>query len=225
MARQELARQIEWCLVVKDSVRPPVRDCARASMRSVACRPATSAPAVSPTATPLRDCCDSPPALLEITARAFDPGKVNQDRFVPAADRLLVAQLTGTARHHARWRDLTADEQAAAVTELRELAAGRADLLAQVAGIFEGASAGRHDEPLARQAATLSGSPEPTTPSSRPGPPKDAAGPGPPASRRTAAGPSNRMRRISTAAAQPGMSDAPPGNGYCTDTTPTPLTC
>jgi hypothetical protein len=56
--------------------------------------------------------------LLEITARAFDPGKVNQDRFVPAADRLLVAQLTGTARHHARRRDLTEDEQAAAVTEL-----------------------------------------------------------------------------------------------------------
>jgi hypothetical protein len=93
--------------------------------------------------------------LLEITARAFDPGTVNQDHFAPAGDRLLVAQLTGTARHHARWRDLTADEQAAAVTELRELAAGRADLLAQVAGIFEGASAGRHDEPLARQAAAL----------------------------------------------------------------------
>jgi hypothetical protein len=49
----------------------------------------------------------------------------------------------------------TEDEQAAAVTELRELAGGRADLLAQVCGIFEGASAGRHDEPLARQAATL----------------------------------------------------------------------
>ena len=69
-------------------------------------------------------------------------------------DPLLVAQLTGTARHHARWRDLTGTK-AAAVTELRELAAGRADLLAQVAGIFEGASAGRHDEPLARQAAAL----------------------------------------------------------------------
>jgi len=53
--------------------------------------------------------------LLEITAHAFDPGRVNHDRPAPAADRLLVAQLTGTARHHARWRDLTADEQAAAV--------------------------------------------------------------------------------------------------------------
>jgi hypothetical protein len=77
--------------------------------------------------------------LLEITAHAFDPGTVKQDRFVPAADRLLVARLTGTARHHARRRDLTGDEQAAAVTGLRELVAGRAGLLAQVCGIFEGA--------------------------------------------------------------------------------------
>jgi len=80
---------------------------------------------------------------------------VNQDRCAPAADRLLVAQLTGTARHHTRWRGLTEDEQAAAVTELRELAGGRADLLAEVCGILEGASEDRHDEPLARQAATL----------------------------------------------------------------------
>lgn len=73
----------------------------------------------------------------------------------PQADRILVAQLTGEARHRARWRQLTEDEQAAAVAELRELAAGRADLLAEVAGIFEGTSEGRHDEPLARQAAGL----------------------------------------------------------------------
>lgn len=70
-------------------------------------------------------------------------------------DRLLVAQLTGAARHHARWRDLTEDEQAAAVTELRELADGRADLLAEVAGLFEGTSEGELDEPLVRQAAQL----------------------------------------------------------------------
>ena len=73
----------------------------------------------------------------------------------PQADRILVAQLTGEARHRARWRELTADEEAAAVAELRALAAGRADLLAEVAGIFEGASEGRHDEPLARCAAGL----------------------------------------------------------------------
>jgi hypothetical protein len=33
------------------------------------------------------------------------------------------------------------------VAELRELAAGRADLLAEVAGIMEGASEGEMDEP------------------------------------------------------------------------------
>ena len=41
------------------------------------------------------------------------------------------------------------------MTELRELAAGRTDLLAEVAGIFEGTSEGEPDEPLARQAAQL----------------------------------------------------------------------
>ena len=41
------------------------------------------------------------------------------------------------------------------MTELRALAGGRADLLAEVAGIFEGASDGELDEPLARQAARL----------------------------------------------------------------------
>jgi hypothetical protein len=41
------------------------------------------------------------------------------------------------------------------VAKLRELAGGRADLLAQVAGIFEGASDGEMDKPPARQAAQL----------------------------------------------------------------------
>ncbi len=73
----------------------------------------------------------------------------------PEADRILVAQITGEARHHARWRDLSDEEQAAAVTALRELAGGRADLLAEVAGPLEGAAEGEPDEPLARQAAGL----------------------------------------------------------------------
>lgn len=70
----------------------------------------------------------------------FDPVQVNQDhRPGPGPDRILVAELTGTARHHARWRELAQDEQDAAVTELRELAGGRADLLAQVlpSSLFE----------------------------------------------------------------------------------------
>jgi hypothetical protein len=73
----------------------------------------------------------------------------------PQADRILVAQLHGEAKHHARWRELTEDEHAAAVAELRKLAAGRADLLAEVAGVLEGFAEGQLNEPLARQAAGL----------------------------------------------------------------------
>ena len=71
------------------------------------------------------------------------------------ADQILTAQLTGAARQYARGRPLTADEHDAAVAALRELAAGRADLLAQVAGLLEGVAAGQPDEPLKRQAAQL----------------------------------------------------------------------
>lgn len=41
------------------------------------------------------------------------------------------------------------------MTSLRELAGGRADLLAEVAGVLEGTSEGELDEPLVRQAAAL----------------------------------------------------------------------
>ena len=60
----------------------------------------------------------------------------------------------GEARHRARWRELGSDE-AAAVAELRALAGGGADLLAEVAGILEGASEGELDEPFAHCAAQL----------------------------------------------------------------------
>ena len=76
-------------------------------------------------------------------------------RLGPEADRILVAQLTGEARHHAKWRPLTEQEERVALAELRALAVGRADLLAEVAGIFEGTSEGELDEPLARSAARL----------------------------------------------------------------------
>jgi hypothetical protein len=66
-----------------------------------------------------------------------------------------VAQLAGEARFHARWRRLSTEEEAAALAGLRALAAGRADLLAEVAGIFEGTSEGELDEPLAQCAAWL----------------------------------------------------------------------
>jgi hypothetical protein len=68
---------------------------------------------------------------------------------------MIVAEPTSEARHHAKWRQLNEDEEAAAVAVFRELAAGRADVLAEVAGIFQGTSEGELDEPLARQAADL----------------------------------------------------------------------
>jgi hypothetical protein len=71
------------------------------------------------------------------------------------ADRLLAAKIIGTALHHARWRELSADEEAEAVTAIFDLAAGRADLLAYGAGILTGASEGALDEPRRRQAAGL----------------------------------------------------------------------
>ena len=73
----------------------------------------------------------------------------------PEADRLLVAEIYGEARRRARWRELSGDEEAAAVAELRKLARGRTDLLAEVAGLLEGTSEGELDEPIARQAAQL----------------------------------------------------------------------
>ena len=58
-------------------------------------------------------------------------------------------------RHRTKWRPLTGDEENAAVSELRKLVGGRADLLAEVADLFEGTSEGRLDEPLCRQGAGL----------------------------------------------------------------------
>ena len=73
----------------------------------------------------------------------------------PGADRILIAEIWGEARRRAQWRRLTEDEETAAVAELRELAGGRADLLAEVTGVLEGTSEGELDEPIARQAARL----------------------------------------------------------------------
>ncbi len=87
--------------------------------------------------------------LLAISPQVSDTVPMGDHRLGPEADRILVAQLTGEARHHAE------DEEAIALAGLRELAGGRADLLAEVAGIFEGTSEGELDEPLARAAAQL----------------------------------------------------------------------
>lgn len=70
-------------------------------------------------------------------------------------DEVRLAIITGTAVNHARWRPLTPDEEAVAVAEVARVADGRADLLAQAAGLALGFHAGTLDEPRQRQAAGL----------------------------------------------------------------------
>jgi len=77
-----------------------------------------------------------------------------RDRHAPDADRLIVARLNGIARRHGR-RQLTEAETAAATAELRTVAGGRGDLLAEVAGIGLGFYEGRPEELRARTEAEL----------------------------------------------------------------------
>jgi hypothetical protein len=74
-------------------------------------------------------------------------------RAAPEADHLTVARLTGAARRHAPWREPTEAETAAAVEELREIARGRSDLLAEVAGLLLGFYRRSEEELKARAAA------------------------------------------------------------------------
>jgi len=67
-----------------------------------------------------------------------------------------VASLSGAVQRHARRRDPTEAETAAAVNELKEILAGRNDaavLLAATAGLMLGFREGTPDEPRARTAA------------------------------------------------------------------------
>src|SRR5579859_5498255 len=73
----------------------------------------------------------------------------------PDPDRLRYAQIAGAAARHALGWRLTADEEATAVTELAEAAAGRADLLAERAGTALGFGEGRPDAARYRQIAEL----------------------------------------------------------------------
>jgi hypothetical protein len=70
-------------------------------------------------------------------------------------DRIQLAIITGMAAHHVRWRPLEPAEEAAAVAALTEVAGGRADLLAEAAGLALGFYAGTLEEPRQRQAAGL----------------------------------------------------------------------
>jgi hypothetical protein len=77
----------------------------------------------------------------------FDPGQVAREHRGPDSERLTIAQMTGTARPHARWSALAADQKAG-VAELREVAGDRSDLLVEVAGIATGTAEGKGEEYL-----------------------------------------------------------------------------
>jgi hypothetical protein len=69
-------------------------------------------------------------------------------------DRLRYAQIAGAAARHAQaW--LTAEQEAAAVAELTDAAAGRTDLLAECAGTALGFGEGGQDAARYRQMAEL----------------------------------------------------------------------
>jgi len=74
---------------------------------------------------------------------------------VTGQDRIIVAQLAGTARRYARGRELTDAEHDRAVAELVEVASGRPDLLAECAGLAAGFHQGDPDEAAHLQAAQL----------------------------------------------------------------------
>jgi hypothetical protein len=69
------------------------------------------------------------------------------------SDQLTVARLAGAAQRHAPWREPTEAETATAVTELREIAGERGDLLAEVAGLLTGFYRRTREEARARAAA------------------------------------------------------------------------
>ncbi len=74
------------------------------------------------------------------------PLKVRRCSEMGVADCFHVSRQFGGvrgARHHAKWRELTEDEETAAVTEFRALAGGRGVLLAEVAGVLEEFSVGK----------------------------------------------------------------------------------
>ena len=70
-------------------------------------------------------------------------------------DRALLAEITGVARRLAGGRPVTGAEQQEAAATLSQVARGRADLLAESAGLAIGAHEGDRDEARYLRAAQL----------------------------------------------------------------------
>jgi hypothetical protein len=84
--------------------------------------------------------------------------RVGQDHRRAGSSRLVVAGLTGAARRHAGWGQLTEPETTAGAAGLREILAGRDDgpwPLAEVAAILTGFSEGAPGQAKAKAAAEL----------------------------------------------------------------------
>ena len=87
---------------------------------------------------------------IDFNVTVFDTCEMGRDRHGPGRDRLLIAQLAGSAQRHAQWGGLTCAEKAAGAAELREIAGDRPDLLAETAGLALGTSEGKRAEFEAR---------------------------------------------------------------------------
>jgi hypothetical protein len=87
----------------------------------------------------------------------FVNGRTTPDQRGPDHDGILRARISGIARRHARWGALTEAEETEGAAELREVADGRTDLLAQEAGVELGfaESQGEHERARAEQIARL----------------------------------------------------------------------
>jgi len=70
-------------------------------------------------------------------------------------DKALLAEITGVARRLARGQSLSGAEQQEAAAALSQVAQGRADLLAEAAGLAIGGHEGGRDEARHLQAAQL----------------------------------------------------------------------
>ena len=66
---------------------------------------------------------------------------MSRDHPGPDRDRLLAVRLDAIATRHARWGAMDEDQLGAGAAELREVADGRGDLLAETAGLALGTNA------------------------------------------------------------------------------------
>ena len=73
----------------------------------------------------------------------------------PDLDRAVAVRIALAAARHGRGWQLTAEQEAAAIAELKHAAAGRTDLLGEHAGVALGFGEGRPDAARYRQIARL----------------------------------------------------------------------